>query len=214
MASSDHMASVDPWAQIRPAFLDPWFADLFSRDTDSFTKALLKSDDHPLSPFPSAQPEAAPTRAASSVSASSDPDSASKRPHNPIPSAPRGRVSKRKSRASKRSQTTFITADAANFRQMVQQVTGVRFVGAQPPVLKPEPQRPTGRQLPPGADGGCLPTLDAVAWLQNLGGAVRQEGPVPLIAAPSPGAADGGVAGVLSFDSAGCFPTLESWKAI
>nr|DAD35724.1 TPA_asm: hypothetical protein HUJ06_006364 [Nelumbo nucifera] len=52
-------------------------------------------------------------------------------------------------------------ADPANFRQMVQQVTGVQF-GNSPvpgPIFKPEPQRP-GTPLQ-----GCLPTLNTSAFL-------------------------------------------------
>ncbi|KAH1039737.1 hypothetical protein J1N35_041480 [Gossypium stocksii] len=51
----------------------------------------------------------------------------------------------------------FIKADVANFRQMVQQVTGVHFCNAQMSlslILKPEHQRL-----------GYLPTLDTSAFL-------------------------------------------------
>ncbi|KAI4381576.1 hypothetical protein MLD38_007637 [Melastoma candidum] len=57
-----------------------------------------------------------------------------KLPDHVAPLSARGNVPKKKStkkrrkpRTTKRSNTTFIAADAANFRQMVQQVTGVRF---------------------------------------------------------------------------------------
>lgn len=48
-----------------------------------------------------------------------------------------GRVAKRKPRPTKRTSTTFIAADPANFRQMVQQVTGAP---ADAPAVKLEDQ--------------------------------------------------------------------------
>lgn len=132
-------------------------------------------------------------------------------------------MAKRKSRASKRSQTTFITADPANFRQMVQQVTGVRFGNAEmavvAPILKPEPQRPGSRLMM----GGWLPTLDTSAFLldhdqenvgMGTGGSGVGLGPGPL-GFESSVVSDGssGAAG-LDFETFACFPTLESWKVM
>ncbi|KAL1314121.1 hypothetical protein HN51_040903 [Arachis hypogaea] len=236
MASSENL--IESWA-FRPA-LDTWFADYIARDAETLTKALQKSisGDDVLSPFiaspkPDATTAAASTPTVSGISAGSDQESAPKRRGSTLPPAT-GRVTKRKSRASKRSQTTFITADPANFRQMVQQVTGVRFGGgaaadiAMAPVLKPEPQRLVsggGGRFPAGA--ACLlPTLDTSAFLldhhqqqvvgPNSGSAgpgVSVSGPLPFSqpmglvdASPSLGSAD--------FDTFSSFPTLESWKVM
>ncbi|OWM78871.1 calmodulin-binding protein 25 [Punica granatum] len=258
MASSD-MASIDPWS-FRNSYLDPWFSEALSRDTQTLTKALNKSiSDHSSSdffsaadglvsdPFPplftsfnfTTKPEeAAPTPAISNVSGGSDPEPAptpSKRQRSSIPVlATSGKVSKRKPRASKRSQTTFITADPANFRQMVQQVTGVRFNGcsqlqAAAAILKPEPHRADGL-FPSGLiAGGRLPTLDTSAFLldhkqkhhqhqqQEVEAVGRSTGPSPaggLAQLPYAAAADGGCSGGMDFDSFASFPTLESWNAM
>ncbi|CAI0406489.1 unnamed protein product [Linum tenue] len=166
------------------------------------------------------------------ISCSSDPDSAPTPAPKPrrstnsttTSSAPgaTGKVTKRKSRAaSKKSQTTFITADPANFRQMVQQVTGgVRFTDAMVPVLKPEPHRLGGGG---GGGGGLLPTLDTSAFLldhhrqiqqqQPGGGGGGPEGPMSFSQALVGDGPDGGGAG-LDFGTFSNFPTLESWKVI
>ncbi|XP_008443217.2 calmodulin-binding protein 25 [Cucumis melo] len=146
--------------------------------------------------------------------------SSSKRHRSTIPPTA-GKVSKRKSRASK-NHTTFITADPANFRQMVQQVTGVRFGNSQiqiPPILKPEPQRVSARFAVCGGDG--LPTLDTSAFLLNnnqqqqqssgSGSEITQPGPVSFgseLELPNHGPIGS------DFDTFSSFPTLESWKAV
>ncbi|KAE9465787.1 hypothetical protein C3L33_02290, partial [Rhododendron williamsianum] len=42
MASSDNLASMEPWT-FRPAFADSWISEAFARDTETLTKALQKS---------------------------------------------------------------------------------------------------------------------------------------------------------------------------
>ncbi|RDY09423.1 Calmodulin-binding protein 25, partial [Mucuna pruriens] len=234
MASSENIATIDPWMP-RPAGADSWLAELFARDADTITKVLQKSlsgaVENNVSPF-LVKHDAAPTPTPTVSSLSgSDQDSAPKRRAPP----PSGKISKRKSRASKRSQTTFITADPANFRQMVQQVTGVRFGGAGAPivpeVLKPEPQRAAGLaggRFSVGA--GCLPTLDTSAFLLDhhqvgpnstaVGPTVGLSGPGPLPFAPTLGSLDAHAAASypssgLDFDAfSSSFPTLESWKVV
>ncbi|KAK7396092.1 hypothetical protein VNO78_16843 [Psophocarpus tetragonolobus] len=240
MASSENVATIDPW-MLRPAVTDSWLAEFFTRDADTLTKALQKSlsgavlppqdNINTLSPF-AVKPDAAATPTVSSLSGS-DQESV---PRRRAPPPPSGKITKRKSRASKRSQTTFITADPANFRQMVQQVTGVRFgtAGAPiaPAVVKPEPQRATGlagARFPAGA--GCLPTLDTSAFLLDhhqqqvmgpgsvaAGAGTGLSGPGPVPFAPPLSALDAhaasfGSAG-LDFDTFSSFPTLESWKVM
>ncbi|KAA8517876.1 hypothetical protein F0562_015335 [Nyssa sinensis] len=170
MTSSENLASLDPWT-FRPTFADSWISETFARDTETITKALQKSisnhsetiiSSDALSPFFNLVKTETTTAQTPSVSGSDAEPAAPKR-RNPIPvTNSTGKTTKRKSRASKRTTTTFITADPANFRQMVQQVTGVRFSnGLLPvaPLLKPEPQRPVNRLQ------GCLPTLDTSAFL-------------------------------------------------
>ncbi|KAF2305484.1 hypothetical protein GH714_005663 [Hevea brasiliensis] len=163
------------------------------------------------------------TPTASNVSGSDPETPAPKRYRNGIgiPGAT-AKVSKRKSRSSRRSQTTFITADPANFRQMVQQVTGVRFGNAQfsaVPVLKPEPQRPGSRLHGPG---GCLPTLDTSAFLldhhhqqQMVVGSGVISGPVSgsgTVSFPQAAVTDGGPGPGLDYETCSSFPTLDSWN--
>ncbi|XP_061369949.1 calmodulin-binding protein 25-like [Gastrolobium bilobum] len=237
MASSDNMASIEPW-MIRPSMADSWLAEYIARDAETLTKALQKSisGEDAVSPFynlvkPDAASPATPT--VSSLSGS-DQDSAPKRHRTSAAVPPTGKVAKRKSRASKRSQTTFITADPANFRQMVQQVTGVRFGGSHvqmAPVLKPEPQRAAGVGAArfSSAGAGCLPTLDTSAYLLDhhqqqvvvgpnsaaAGAGFSGPGPYPL--AQSLVALDAGgsfASAGLDYDTFSSFPTLESWKVM
>ncbi|RWW49850.1 hypothetical protein BHE74_00043933 [Ensete ventricosum] len=116
--------------------------------------------------------------------------------------APAGRVSKRKSRTSKRSTTTYIDADPANFRELVQRVTGARFRGdpAEWQLIKPEPVRPAvaARADPQQI---CLPTLDSSAFLLDTGAVAVPGEDSPF--GPPP---------VFDFDPLlPVFPTLESW---
>lgn len=130
----------------------------------------------------------------------SEPDTGIARRRNS--SVAKGKITKRRSRASKRNTTTFITADPANFRRMVQQVTGLSVGNGQVPVaplLKPEPQRWFNR-VP-----GSWPTLDTSAYVV---GQQQRVGPVPLSGyAPVP-EMDGGSGFSLEYISS--FPALES----
>ncbi|KAK1280377.1 hypothetical protein QJS04_geneDACA015064 [Acorus gramineus] len=187
---ADNCFSLESWT-FRSTFADsPWIADTFARETETLTRALQKSlssdfDDLPL-------PEPAPVE--------------DRRPtgHHPIPPSPTSRVSKRKSRATKRSPTTFITADPSNFRQMVQQVTGGRL-GPVESMIKPEPLRSSNltvqryQSAAAGRMGGCLlPTLDTSAIQGgNQGGHVA-------LSSPSDGTG-------ADFEVFASFPTLESW---
>lgn len=244
---ADNMASVDSWNFRHASFADSWITDALQKSISSANPAALATDT--LSPFLNlikSDTTTSPTPTVSGLSGGSDPDTPiPKRQRNAIPvSGGVGKVSKRKSRASKRSQTTFITADAANFRQMVQQVTGVRFGNASPvpmvPILKPEPQRP-GNRLPGGGGGGagggaCLPTLDTSAFLLDhhqqqvvgsnsaaalAGGAGTglggSGGPLSFgsnLGHVSDGPGIGGFGGGFDFDTYTNFPTLESWKVM
>ncbi|KAK3218189.1 hypothetical protein Dsin_012159 [Dipteronia sinensis] len=231
MTSSENL--IDSWA-FRSSFpADSWLSEAYVRDTETLTKALQKSlsgataNDIFINSSNSnavvSESDFISTTTVSNLSGSSDHETTlpTKRQRNSVPVSNSGKVSKRKSRASKRTQTTFITADPANFRQMVQQVTGVRFGNSQMPVtpiLKPEPQRP-GTRLP--GLGGCLPTLDTSAFLLDhhqqhvvMGpgsgpgsGSSLGSGPFPFQGSL---VGDGG----LDFETFPNFPTLESWKVM
>lgn len=129
-------------------------------------------------------------------------------PKRTIPGPATGRVGKRKPRPSKKSSTTFITADAANFRQMVQEVTGVQLppptgrFGTPASIVRPEPQRLAAG----GLMHGLLPTLDTSAFLLDRHDRLYGS---PAVLQRAPAREIGGDGG--GFD---CFPTLESWKVM
>ncbi|KAK4757355.1 hypothetical protein SAY87_018656 [Trapa incisa] len=259
MASSD-MATVDPWNFVKPSFMDPWFSEAMSRDTQTLTIALTKSlsnsvanyddslfsaadslsYDHipPLLGTSVANPDLAPpTPAISNVSGGSDLEPVSNKRQmirscgNPISASSSRKVTKRKPRPSKRSHTTFFTADPANFRQMVQQVTGARFAGRYSPdlhaagntILKPEPQRAVGGRFSGGIiPSRGLPTLDTSAiLLDNRQLGVGAQATLPPVSTRTAAAAlsyisagDGGCPAGMDFVSSTSFPTLESWNTI
>ncbi|KAK1319785.1 hypothetical protein QJS10_CPB04g00546 [Acorus calamus] len=173
MASFDNCSTLDMW-MFRPSF---------ATETETLTKALQKTLSRDPSPFDS-------LLAPAGSAPSSD---NGRRQAFTIPPSPSSRVSKRKSRASKRSPTTFITADPSNFRQMVQQVTGVRVGAPVESMVKPDPQRVQ--------QGGCLlPTLDSSAFPVSegaMGGHVAS--------------GSGSDASGFDFELFASFPTLESW---
>ncbi|KAI3676167.1 hypothetical protein L1987_85767 [Smallanthus sonchifolius] len=179
---------------------DSWYPDAFARETESaLTKALQQSFfsnpqqseiNHPIS---SSFLVCSTTPSASTVTASgsgSEPETPGSKRNLGVSL---GKPAKRKSRVSKRSMTTFIQADPANFRQMVQQVTGVKLEGSgQLPVVKPEPMR----QQFINTLQGLLPTLDTSAYLLHR---QRQDNNTSQLP-------EGGV----DFYSFPSFPTLES----
>lgn len=241
MASSDNLLSMEAWA-FRPTFADSsWLSEAFARDTETLTKALQKSlsgqsDDNVSSDMINPmynKADMSPAQTPTASGGSENETAVSKRKNAAAMGVNGGgKISKRKPRASKRTTTTFINADPANFRQMVQQVTGIRFGvnGQMPvaPVLKPEPQRPVNR-----IQTGCLPTLDTSAYLldhpidqheQNpLVSVSVSSSPPPLVIQPPLSVnipptptmlSDVGSAG-FDFDSFCSFPTLEScWKVM
>lgn len=223
MASSENLMAMEKsWPPFRSTLSDSWFFDIFSnKETEALTKALKKSftnpsiDDDSSHDFstgtvesflvsPELRPVQTPTVAGGLGSGVSFAKSRFE--------APAGKITKRKSRTSKRAAaTTFITADAANFRQMVQQVTGLRFGGLNPAaqVLKPQPL--PQRAMNHMQDGGCLPTLDTSAFLLGQVGSTSFQS-VELPAGNVPPSPSG--AGGFEYDSVFSFPTLESWKAV
>lgn len=236
MASSENL-TIESW-NLRTTFADSWISEAFNRDTETLTKALQKSlsNSEKTTMSSSSSPffnrtnsETIQTQTVSEFSGSETETVAPKRSLNLIP-VQRGKVTKRKSRASKKSQTTFITADPTNFRQMVQQVTGVRFGNGQvqlTPILKPEAYRPGSRF---SGGGGWLPTLDTSAFLLEhhqqrvvvgslnsgvgVGSGIIGSGDPLSFGQNAAGDAENSGVGGLDFETFPSFPTLESWKVM
>lgn len=198
MASSDNLMTMEPWA-FRSAFADSWFSDVFTKETETLTKVLQNSV-FPQQPEMETNPVQTSAGSGRTVSGGSENETTGSNRRCKV--GANGKITKRKSRASRRNTTTYITADVDNFRHMVQQVTGVKFgADGQLPVahvLKPEPQLVVNRlQL-----GTCLPTLDTSAFLL---------GPTSTVPQPAAGVVvDGGSCGY-DFSSFSGFPTLESF---
>uniref|UniRef100_A0A7C9F875 VQ domain-containing protein n=1 Tax=Opuntia streptacantha TaxID=393608 RepID=A0A7C9F875_OPUST len=228
MASSDSLMSSETWA-FRSTLENSWISEAFTRDNEVLTRALQMSifsgvssptvDASPYSELANVVKPETPSshhqgQSVSTSGGGSETDTVSKRSAQYPGVPPKGKIGKRRSRASKRSPTTFIAADPENFRQMVQEVTGVRFASGQIPVgsvVKPEPQRAVGmaNRLQPGC---LLPTLDTSAFLLDH----HQQVVAPAAAQGSGSTgvvAEGGGTG-LDFDGFSCFPTLESWKVM
>lgn len=106
--------------------------------------------------------------------------------------APAGaRAGKRRSRASKRAPTTYISTDPANFRLMVQQITGVQAdaAGVELMMLQVQASAPLGAAAA-GNRPQLLPAGDEASALRQhqLQLQLQQQQP--------------------------CFPTLDSWNVM
>ncbi|KAL2527459.1 Calmodulin-binding protein 25 [Abeliophyllum distichum] len=112
---------------------DCWISDFFTKETKILTRALTKlftnfsPIDHTLTDIVESllvKPKTTPSQTL--TSGCLETEVSFSKCWNVATS---GRITKRKSRASKQATMTFINADPVNFRQMVQQVTGVRVGG-------------------------------------------------------------------------------------
>ncbi|KAG7569992.1 VQ motif [Arabidopsis thaliana x Arabidopsis arenosa] len=232
------LASVDPWLYRQGFNVDSWLlSDAFSHDNDLLARALhttVTAAPHTLTPssafFDSAavsHPSSTTNTLSSNLSCGSDPEiigGGAKRKRNCL--LTEGKATKRRSRASKKSQTTFITADPSNFRQMVQQVTGAKYVddssfGIFDPIVKPEPLRLVNK-LPcgPSDRSTAVPMLDTSAFLSNhhqenlaVGNAYSGNGCVGLPSGKPTATADAN-GSTVNFENYPTFPTLESWKVM
>ncbi|XP_052175151.1 calmodulin-binding protein 25 [Diospyros lotus] len=243
MASSNSLGSsggsLEPWAFRSGPLADSWVLEALARDTEaSFTKALQDSITGSQAQAVAAAPVFSAFGGATGSprgSASDAEGMGSKRRRSdtdtPVSGAKR---TKRKSKRSSTTTTTFIAADPTNFRQMVQQVTGVRFGGnapeqvAPPMVVKPEPQRPAAKRVLNGSY--CLPTLDTSAFVLDhhqqyeyeyqyqyqQPQVTKGEAPSEVVGATEGDQAillaDGGIG--FDFDSFSSFPTLESGRVM
>ncbi|KAJ8484549.1 hypothetical protein OPV22_017034 [Ensete ventricosum] len=125
------------------------------RENDALTKALQISLLRDSSSAPSAIPS--PESFSTATSSLLCLPAAVNESHRRDP--PAGRVAKkRRSRASKRSPTTYIATDPANFRELVQRATGTRAAGSA-----------GEHQYPAAAVQGSplLPTLDTSSFLHD-----------------------------------------------
>ncbi|CAL9092098.1 unnamed protein product [Musa textilis] len=197
-----------------------WISEASARENAALTRALQislsdtttttsssASADTLSSPLPLLNQQFTPPSSSSSSSAAAAAAAAADailHRRGALGPAPAGRVSKRKSRASKRSTTTYIDADPANFRELVQRVTGARLEGdpAEPQLMRPKLVRPAvGARADPQQI--CLPTLDTSAFLLDTGAVA--------VAVPS-NDSPFGPPPVFDFDPRlPVFPTLESW---
>lgn len=143
-------------------------------------------------------------------------------------------MSKRKPRPSRRAHTTYITADPADFRRMVQEITGFPVPGAH--TAYPSASASSAPAAPHAAAAlACvLPTLDTSAFLldrasppppppQPQPGRKNDKTPTTTMASTPPqppAAADEAAASSLLLQEleeligASAFPTLESWGMI
>lgn len=193
--------STNGWAMAENcSVLDSWTHRFFARENDAVTRALQASLLSNSSPAVAAEVVPSPESFSGSTS------SLHLHPSAGFPTrgreSPAGRVSKkRKSRASKRSPTTYITADPANFRELVQRVTGTRPGDVME--TTPDPALPPPPAAGAVAQGNRLrPALDAAGLLLDQ---TRFLG--PEVVAP----------GFAEFDPLFLlpnFPTLDSWGAM
>ncbi|XP_051141558.1 calmodulin-binding protein 25-like [Andrographis paniculata] len=188
MASYDALLTAEqPWSA-RLAFSDAWFSDAFAIQS-SFAGSSAGGD--VLRPqfvdLVFSKPEVSP-----SASGGSENEASVSEQRRRIP--PRCTISKRKPRPSKRASstgtTTFIATDPADFRWMVQRMTGARFAG--------------GEEAPPAS---------AVLNLERRRELYLPESSVAFLLNGSGSALNGGAAEARRLAEPFCsFPTLESWK--
>ncbi|KAK8956883.1 hypothetical protein KSP39_PZI001364 [Platanthera zijinensis] len=193
---AEHCSAIESWAE-PTAYLksQSWISPAFARENEALTKALQisLSDD-----------SSASETLSYAVAPPADAVLAGDRRSFPNRGSISGKITKRKSRASKRTPTTYINADPENFRRMVQEVTGIRFgesrMQGDPLVWHEHEWSAVGR--PPS----CPPTLDTSSALL-----LEHGGPAAASCALAGSAADGLL---FDFESFPSFPTLESWGAM
>lgn len=236
------LASVEPWLLHRQGFnVDSWLLhDAFSHDSDVLAKALHNTVSPPtphtqtLSPssvfFHSPHPSSTHTLS-SNISGGSNQEvvgcGGAKRKRDCIlTGSSEGKATKqRRSRASKKPQTTFIAADPSNFRQMVQQVTGAKYnndTSSMP--FKPEPHRLVDTRLSSVSSSErsttAVPTLDTSAFLSDhhqenlLAGSTFSGSDDASLGLPLEKANAKSGGSEAEFDPYPTFPTLESWKVM
>jgi hypothetical protein len=241
---ANRCAGLDPisWAQL-PASghchsgPSSWLFPATAFETEALTCALRASMS-PATTNASASSSYPTTPSSSSTSGGYDAPAPALRPTPPqarcLLGEPRaGRVTKRKPRPSRRLPPTYIMADPANFRRMVQEVTGFPVVASSGVRLHAAAARSWSPTPPPAA---CvLPTLDTSAFLFDRAvvaaparghddGKSSSGGASPAVTATAVEKEDDGDSSVfLELEAMACtppafladdFPTLESWAII
>ncbi|KAL5228161.1 hypothetical protein ABZP36_016426 [Zizania latifolia] len=229
-----------PWTA-RPTWLSPVGAAF---EDDALTAALWASMSPPVGATAAASSSASycsasPTPSSSTTTTTTSSASAeilaisSARPGNgggparAVLAGPTGRVSKRKPRPSRRAHTTYISADPADFRRMVQEVTGYPVSGADAAFAAAASSSTPAPRFA-SAPACVLPTLDTSAFLLDSASPQQQpERPKnkPTFVSPTMAAfsvADEASSLLQELEAmvsappaiASAFPTLESWGMI
>ncbi|KAJ8466530.1 hypothetical protein OPV22_029082 [Ensete ventricosum] len=208
---ADNCSVLDPWVYHSES---AWISEVSARENAAVTRALQisLSDTTTTSSSSSASADTLSSpllvlhhqfTPPSSSSASGD---ATLRLGNALGPTLQGRVSKRKSDASKRSATTYISADPTNFREVVQRATGFRLAGE--PLVKPEPVRSSADDRA-ALQQIRLPTLDTSLSLLDTGAVGIPRGGFSYGPPPPADAPDFDFYPLLP-----AFPTLDSWGAM
>ncbi|KAK1664372.1 hypothetical protein QYE76_052531 [Lolium multiflorum] len=224
-----HLPAPAPALWSCPAWFSPAAAAF---ENDALASALAHASASPSSPTPSSSTTTTNSSASELSSLPYDVPPAHAQPVTCRPgpagrsqAAPhsRGRVSKRKPRPSRRPPTTYISADPADFRRMVQEITGFSAPGAERAYPAATPRRPDPLAF-------VLPTLDTSAcfmldqappqqrWEDKTSGGAATG---MAVAAAGAGAEDSSLllmheleAMMSAPGAASGFPTLESWGII
>lgn len=233
-------ASLDTaWSHLPASAPAPWqYAAWFSSaaaafENDALATALARASASASASPSSPTPSSSTTTTSSASELSCAPYDApalpavSRRPGSAAAAAARhctGRVSKRKPRVSRRPQTTYITADPANFRRMVQEITGYALPGAERASVVPAPPRPDPLAfvLPTLDTSACFlldqgqaPSLPQQRWEDKTSGGAAAATAMPAMADDSSLRLMQELEAMVSAPPAvSSFPTLESWGMI
>uniref|UniRef100_A0A8R7TTZ1 VQ domain-containing protein n=1 Tax=Triticum urartu TaxID=4572 RepID=A0A8R7TTZ1_TRIUA len=228
-------ASLDTtWSHLPAPAPAPWpYAAWFSPaaaafENDALATALARASASPSSPTPSSSTTTTSSASELSCTPYDAPalPAVSCRPASAAAAARHctGRVSKRKPRVSRRPQTTYITADPANFRRMVQEITGYALPGAERASAVPAPPRPDPLAfvLPTLDTSACFlldqgqaPSLPQQRWEDKTSGGAAAATAMPAMADDSSLRLMQELEAMMSAPPAvSSFPTLESWGMI
>ncbi|KAG8045217.1 hypothetical protein GUJ93_ZPchr0008g13246 [Zizania palustris] len=169
---ANRCASLDAtWACLPGAAHPSWLSPVGAAfEDDALTAALWASMWPPVGAAAASSSSSSYCSASPTPSSSTTTTTSSARPGNGGPAraawaGPTGRVSKRKPRPSRRAHTTYISADPADFRRMVQEITGYPVPGADAGTAFAAASSSTTAPWPSAAPACVLPTLDTSAFL-------------------------------------------------
>ncbi|KAM3348805.1 hypothetical protein ACQJBY_022185 [Aegilops geniculata] len=220
------------WSHLPAPAPAPWpYAAWFSPaaaafENDALATALARASASPSSPTPSSSTTTTSSASELSCAPYDAPalPAVSRRPGSAAARHCTGRVSKRKPRVSRRPQTTYITANPANFRRMVQEITGYALPGAERASVVPAPPRPDPLAfvLPTLDTSACFlldqdqaPSLPQQRWEDKTSGGAAAATAMPAMADESSLRLMQELEAMVSAPPAvSSFPTLESWGMI